>query len=94
VLERCVERVGLDRLRAVHVNDSKVALGAKRDRHANVGEGEMGSKLAAFLSEPRFEGLPAPLETPGPDGRGPDRKQVERARRLRKRGLKSRATRR
>jgi deoxyribonuclease IV len=90
VLERCFERVGLDRLRALHVNDSKVALGAKRDRHANVGEGEMGSKLAAFLSEPRFEGLPAPLETPGPDGRGPDRKQVEKAKRLRRRGLKAR----
>ena len=40
--------------------------------------------LAAFLSEPRFEGLPATLETPGPNKKGPDRKEVAAAKRLRK----------
>ncbi len=44
--------------------------------------------LAAFLSEPRFEGLPATLETPGPNKKGPDRSEVETARRLRRAGLK------
>ena len=40
--------------------------GANRDKHANVGEGEMGERgIATFLSEPRFEDLPAVLETPG-----------------------------
>ena len=40
--------------------------------------------LAAFLSEPRFEGLPATLETPGPEKKGADRKEVLAAKRLRK----------
>jgi deoxyribonuclease IV len=92
VLDEADEKVGLDRLRAVHVNDAGAALGSCRDRHANVGKGEMGRQgLAAFLSEPRFEGLPATLETPGPDKRGPDRKEVSAAKRLRKLGLDQRS---
>jgi deoxyribonuclease-4 len=91
VLDEADEKVGLERLRCVHVNDAGAPFGSCRDRHANVGEGEMGRHgLAAFLSEPRFEGLPAPLEVPGPRKRGPDRRQVEKARRLRERGLKER----
>jgi deoxyribonuclease-4 len=83
--------VGLDRLRCLHINDSKVPLGSNRDRHANLGDGELGRRgLRPFLSEPRFEGLPALIETPGPDGRGPDRKEVRLAKRLRKEGLASR----
>jgi deoxyribonuclease-4 len=81
-------KVGLDRLRCLHDNDSKVPLGSNRDRHANLGEGELGRKgLRAFLSEPRFEELPALIETPGPDGKGPDRKEVRVAKRLRREGL-------
>src|SRR5829696_7256392 len=92
VLDEADEKVGLERLRCVHVNDAAVPLGSCRDRHANVGTGEMGKKgLAAFLSEPRFEGLPAPLETPGPIKKGPDRKEVLAAKRLRKAGLEARA---
>jgi deoxyribonuclease IV len=83
--------VGLDRLRALHVNDSAVPLGANKDRHATLGDGEIGRDgLATFLSEPRFENVPAILET-GAEGGGPDRKQIEKARRLRERGLKRRA---
>jgi deoxyribonuclease-4 len=92
VLDEADEKVGLDRLRCVHVNDAGAPFGSCRDRHANIGDGEMGRHgLATFLSEPRFEGLPAPLEVPGPNKRGPDRKQVEKAKRLRQRGLKERA---
>lgn len=84
-------RVGLERLRCLHVNDSQVPLGANRDRHANVGEGEMGvDGIATFLSEPRFEGLAAILETPGPEKKGADPAEVERARELRERGLAAR----
>ncbi len=91
VLDEADEKVGLERLRAVHVNDAAAPLGSCRDRHANVGKGEMGRRgLAAFLSEPRFEGLPATLETPGPEKRGPDRREVAAAKRLRKLGLKQR----
>ncbi len=92
VLDEADAKVGLERLGAVHVNDAAAPLGSCRDRHANIGKGEMGRKgLAAFLSEPRFEGLPATLETPGPERKGPDRKEVAAAKRLRRAGLKARA---
>jgi deoxyribonuclease-4 len=91
VLDEADEKVGLERLRCLHVNDAAAPLGSCRDRHANIGKGEMGKKgLAAFLSEPRFEGLPAPLETPGPNKKGPDKKEVQAAKRLRTAGLKMR----
>jgi deoxyribonuclease-4 len=92
VLDEADEKVGLERLRCLHVNDAAAPLGSCRDRHANVGQGEMGKRgLAAFLSEPRFEGLPATLETPGPNKKGADRKEVQAAKRLRTAGLKRRA---
>jgi deoxyribonuclease IV len=92
VLDEADAKLGLERLRCVHVNDAAAPLGSCRDRHANVGKGEMGRKgLAAFLSEPRFEGLPATLETPGPEKKGPDRKEVIAAKRLRKEGLERRS---
>ena len=85
-------QVGLDRLRCLHVNDSAVPFGGNRDKHANVGQGEMGERgIATFLSEPRFENLPALLETPGPDKHGADLAEIETARRLREDGLGERA---
>ncbi len=91
VLDEADEKVGLKRLRCVHVNDAAAPLGSCRDRHANIGQGEMGKRgLEAFLSEPRFEGLPATLETPGPNKKGPDKKEVQAAKRLRRAGLKRR----
>jgi deoxyribonuclease-4 len=88
VLDEADAKVGIERLGAVHVNDAAVPLGSCRDRHANIGKGEMGKRgLAAFLSEPRFEGLPATLETPGPDKKGSDKKEVTLAKRLRREGL-------
>jgi deoxyribonuclease-4 len=83
--------VGLDRLRCLHVNDSAVPMGANRDKHANVGEGEIGGRgIATFLSEPRFEDLPALLETPGPDKKGTDAAEVARAKAYRAEGVKAR----
>jgi deoxyribonuclease IV len=91
VVDEADAKVGLDRLQCLHVNDAAAPLGSCRDRHANIGTGEMGKRgLSAFLSEPRFEGLPATLETPGPIKKGPDRKEVQAAKRLRKAGLKRR----
>lgn len=91
IVDEADAKVGLDRLRCLHVNDAAVPLGSCRDRHANIGKGEMGKQgLAAFLSEPRFEGLPATLETPGPNKKGPDKKEVQAAKRLRRTGLKRR----
>lgn len=91
-IDECDRLVGLERLRCLHVNDSKTALGSNRDRHEDLPHGEIGREgLAAFLSEPRFEGLPAVLETPGADGKGPGVEQVECARALREEGVAARA---
>ena len=87
VLEEVDEKVGLDRLKALHVNDSKEPLGSNRDRHDNVGEGLMGDKLGAFLRHPALQGLPAVLEVPGTDGHGPDRRQVQKLKRLHKKWM-------
>jgi deoxyribonuclease IV len=92
VLDECVGLVGLDRLGSLHLNDSQTPLGSNRDRHANVGEGELGEDgCAVFLSEPRFDGLPCVLETPGPDRSGPTAEELELARALRERGVRARA---
>ena len=91
VLEEADAKVGIERLGAVHVNDAAAPLGSCRDRHANIAKGEMGRRgLAAFLSEPRFEGLPATLETPGPEKKGTSKAEVTLAKRLRREGLKRR----
>ena len=88
VLDDCVALVGAERLGSLHLNDSKVKLGGNADRHAHLGDGELGDAgCAVFLSEPRFEGLPCILETPRPDGLAAD---LERSRKLRKRGLAAR----
>jgi deoxyribonuclease-4 len=92
VLDEADAKVGLERLRCLHVNDAAAPLGSCRDRHANIGKGEMGRRgLAAFLSEQRFEGLPATLETPGPKKKGPSKPEVTAAKRLRREGLERRA---
>ncbi len=91
IVDEADAKVGLERLGALHVNDAAAPLGSCRDRHANIGKGEMGKKgLATFLSEPRFEGLPATLETPGPEKKGSSRAEVTAAKRLRREGLKRR----
>ena len=91
VLDECIEAVGLDRLGSLHLNDSQTPLGSNVDRHANVGEGELGEEgCAVFLSEPRFEGLPCVLETPGPDRSGSSAEELALTRALRERGLAAR----
>lgn len=94
MLELFDRKIGLERLRCVHVNDSRDQRGSGRDRHANLGFGTMGpTGLAAALSEPRFEGLPVILETPGPRRKGPDKSEVDSAWRLRQLGLAMRRAR-
>ncbi len=90
-LDACLDEVdatiGLDRLRALHVNDSAAALGSNRDRHANIGEGLLGEQLGVFLGNARLQGLPAVLETAGPDKHGPDADEIRRAKRLHERAI-------
>jgi deoxyribonuclease IV len=73
--------VGLDRLAALHLNDSRRPLGSRVDRHAHIGEGEIGLEgFSLLVNDPRLEGLPKILETPKEeDG---DRRNLARLRSL------------
>ena len=82
LLEDLDRRIGLDRLRALHVNDAKTPLGSNSDRHDNVLEGLMGEKLGVFVGHPALQDLPAVLEVPGTDGRGPDAVEVRKLKEL------------
>jgi deoxyribonuclease-4 len=86
-IDEVEERIGLDRLRALHVNDAAAPLGSNRDRHANLGEGEIGEGMSVFLGHPKLQGLPTILEVPGPDGHGPDANEIQKLRDLHSRGL-------
>jgi deoxyribonuclease IV len=77
--------IGFDRLRALHVNDSKAPLGSNRDRHENIGAGLLGEQLGVFLGHPRLQGLPGVLEVPGEDGHGPNADEVRKAKEIRER---------
>jgi deoxyribonuclease-4 len=88
VIDECVEVVGLERLGSLHVNDSKTALGSNVDRHAPLGEGEIGREgIGVFLSEPRFADLPVIFEGPGIEGKAPAKGDVDLMRELRAEGL-------
>ena len=74
--------VGLSHVEVIHCNDSVTGLGSNRDRHANIGAGEIGDEgFRALLHEPRLARLPFILEVPGA-GNGPDAIQVETLKRL------------
>ncbi len=91
VLAQALAELGKGRVRSLHLNDSQTPLGSNRDKHANLGDGELGEAgCAAFLSAPALQDLPCVLETPGQDRSGPDRAEVERAMALRELGVKRR----
>jgi deoxyribonuclease-4 len=82
LLEDLDERIGLDRLRALHANDAKAPLGSNRDRHDNIGDGLIGEGLGVFLAHPRLQDLPVVLEVPGADGKGPNADEIRKLREL------------
>lgn len=78
MLDELDRDVGLERLVAVHANDSKIPLGGGVDRHANIGEGHIGRDgFENILSHPAFANIPFLLEVPGFDDHGPDKENVE-----------------
>jgi len=81
-----VERlIGLENVFCWHFNDSKFGLGAKRDRHENIGEGELGRDAFGFiLNDKRWANAAGYLEVPGFDDQGPDLKNIEILKKLRK----------
>lgn len=86
-------KVGIDRVGSLHLNDSQTPLGSNRDRHANVGEGELGNTgCAAFLSAPALQGLPCVLETPGENRSGPTAEDIRRAITLHEQALRERGS--
>ena len=87
VVDEVAAAIGLERLGSLHLNDSQTPLGSNRDRHANLGEGELGrGGLAAFLRAPAFEGLACVLETPGVNRSGASAEEVTLAFELQERG--------
>lgn len=75
-------QIGLERVRALHINDADAPLGSNRDRHANILEGELGRQLGVFLGHPALQELPAVMEVPGPDGHGVDANEMKKLRKL------------
>jgi deoxyribonuclease-4 len=91
VVDELDSKLGLDRVLCLHVNDSVAPQGSNRDRHAELGTGEMGKAgLRPFLSEPRFDKLPALIETNKSDDAEHDLNEVRTAKRLRREGKKRR----
>jgi deoxyribonuclease IV len=77
------EIIGLERLRVFHLNDSKKGLGSRVDRHAHIGEGELGSEaFRLLLTDPRFANHPGILETPKDDDEEGDRRNMATLRQL------------
>jgi deoxyribonuclease IV len=75
--------VGFDRLHAIHANDSKTALGARVDRHENIGQGHIGEEaFRRMLNHPKLRDLPWILEVPGMDKKGPDVANIQILHRL------------
>ena len=65
VLDEFDKLIGIDHLKALHVNDSLNVCGAHKDRHARIGEGEIGADtLVRVVKHPALQGLPCILETP------------------------------
>jgi deoxyribonuclease-4 len=91
VLRECTRKLGRGRVRSLHLNDSQTPLGSNRDRHANLGHGELGEGgCMSFLSAPALQKLPCVLETPGEKRAGPGAAEVALAVELRERGIAAR----
>lgn len=89
--EEIEQKIGLERVGSLHLNDSQTPLGSNRDRHANVGEGELGETgCKAFLASPALQDLPCILETPGVNRSGATLEEVQLAMKLHEQGLKER----
>ena len=78
VLDEFDRIVGLNRLLVIHLNDSKNPIGAHKDRHENIGYGEIGfDVLYKVVTNPRLEGIPFILETPYFNEKPPYKQEIE-----------------
>ncbi|MFH1193018.1 MAG: TIM barrel protein, partial [Candidatus Jorgensenbacteria bacterium] len=77
-LDEFDKKVGLERLEAWHMNDSRDPFHSYRDRHDNIGEGHIGLEpFRVLLNHPKLKHLPFILEVPGFAGEGPDKKNLD-----------------
>jgi len=91
MLSEATRELGRGRIRSLHLNDSQTPLGSNRDRHANLGAGELGKGgCMAFLSAPGLQKLPCVLETPGENREGSGRKEIALAVELHEQGIAAR----
>lgn len=82
-VDRVSHTIGWESVMAIHLNDSKVACGARVDRHANIGEGQISLPgLRGLLLHPALFHIPLILETPGTDRNGPDKQNISRVKAL------------
>lgn len=78
ILDEFDREIGLDKLLAIHLNDSKNDRGSHKDRHENIGYGDIGFKtLRAWAVNERLKDVPKILETPWVDGKAPYQKEIE-----------------
>ena len=78
ILAEFDEVIGLDRLNVIHLNDSKNVRGASKDRHANIGEGEIGfDNLKYVVDHSKLKDVVKILETPFIDGQPPYKEEIE-----------------
>ena len=90
-LREATRKLGRGKVRSLHLNDSQTPLGSNRDRHANLGAGELGKEgCMAFLSAPGLQKLPCVLETPGENREGSGRKEIALAVELHEQGIAAR----
>jgi deoxyribonuclease-4 len=84
VWHRFADLIGYDRLGVLHLNDSAIPLGGKKDRHALIGEGQIGDEpFQRIMTDPKLRGVPKILETPkGDDMVTNDRRMLEKLRRF------------
>jgi deoxyribonuclease-4 len=81
VWQRFDDVIGLDRLRALHLNDSKTKFGSRRDRHELIGEGSLGPvPFRRIMTDARFARIPKVIETPKVEETITDRRMLRRLR--------------
>jgi deoxyribonuclease-4 len=86
-IDEISEFIGIDRLKLIHANDSKVGLNSYVDRHENIGKGQIGAEaFEHLLAHPALEPVAWVLEVPGFDDKGPDKPNLDELKRLAGRG--------
>ncbi len=78
ILDEVDERIGIERILAIHINDSKNVRGARKDRHENIGHGYIGFDiLNSIVNNPRLKDVPKILETPYIEGKAPYKEEID-----------------